>query len=137
MRDNIGMTKIGHRFLSLFTGVHLGTCVMTAMRQAHCCHYTFETMPRLIDLLTLWLQLADKLVQKTCLLGVDGRHIGPLDLTILPRMVDKSVKLIAHARHEWKINRPRDYQPLKDENLCLSILGLVHKREIYSPGSPL
>ena len=40
---------------------------------------------------------------------------------------DKSAELIVHARHEWPINWPRDYQPWKDENLCLSILGLLHK----------
>ena len=27
----------------------------------------------------------------------------------------------------WPINRPQDYQPLKDKNLCLSVLGLAHK----------
>ena len=58
---------------------------------------------------------------------MDGRQIGPLDLTIMPQMADKSAELIVHARHEWPKNRPHDYQPWKDENLSLSILGLVHK----------
>ena len=84
---------------------------------------------------TLWLQLADKSAQKTCLLATDGRQIGPFDSTIVPQMADKSAKLIKHARHERPINRTRDYQPWKDENLCLSILGLVHTIEF--PGSPL
>ena len=74
-----------------------------------------------------WLQLADKSAQKTCLLGMDGRQIGPLHSTIVPRMVDKSAELTVHVWHEILINRPRDYQPWKDENLCLSILGLVQK----------
>ena len=47
-------------------------------------------------------------------------------------MANKSAKLIKHARHEWSINQPRDYQPLKEEILCfsISILGLVHKSGI-------
>ena len=65
--------------------------------------------------------MADKSAQKTCLLGTDGRQIVPLDSTIVPQMADKSAILIVHARHKWPINRPRDYQPWKDENLCLSI----------------
>ena len=43
-------------------------------------------------------------------------------------MVDKLAKLTVHASHESPINRTMDYHPWKDENLCLSILGLVHKR---------
>ena len=66
--------------------------------------------------LTLWLQLANKSTQKTCLLGTDGRQIGPLDSTIVARMADKSAELTVHAKHQWPINRPQDYQ-----------LGLVHK----------
>ena len=58
---------------------------------------------------------------------MDGRQFGSFDLTILPRMADNSAELIIHATHKWPINRPRDYHPWKDENLCLSILGLVHK----------
>ena len=57
---------------------------------------------------------------------MDSRQISPYDSTFEPRMANKSAELIKHARHEWSINRPRDYQPMKDENLCLSILGLVH-----------
>ena len=77
--------------------------------------------------LTLWLQQADKSDYKTCLLGTVGRQIGQLNLTIVPWMADKSTELIVHAKHEWPINRPQDYYPWKDEILCLSILGLVHK----------
>ena len=47
---------------------------------------------------------------------MDGQQIGPLDLTIVARMADKSAKLTVHARHEWPKNQPRDYQPWKDEN---------------------
>ena len=61
--------------------------------------------------LTLWLRLANKLAQNTCLLDLDGRQIGLLDSTIVPRMADKSVELIVHARHEWPINHNRDYHP--------------------------
>ena len=46
-------------------------------------------------------------------------------------VADKSAELIVHARHGWPIYRPLDYQPLKDKNLCLSILGLVHKSGNY------
>ena len=56
-------------------------------------------------------------------------------------MADKSAHSIRILWHGWPINRParfdcgmvwpinrsRDYQPLKDKNLCLSILGLRHK----------
>ena len=70
------------------------------------------------SILTLWLQVTDKSAQKACLLGMDGRQIGPLDLTIVLWMADKSVELTLHARHEWPINRPQDYQPWKDEILC-------------------
>ena len=49
------------------------------------------------------------------------------DSTIVPWMADKSAELIIHASHDWPINWPQDYQPWKDENLRLSILGLVHK----------
>ena len=38
-------------------------------------------------------------------------------------MVENVAELIVHARHD----RPQDYHLCKDENLCLSILGLVHK----------
>ena len=58
---------------------------------------------------------------------MDGRQIGSLDSTIVPWMVDKSAELIVHARHEWPISWPREFKPWKYENLCLSILGLVHK----------
>ena len=44
VRDTIGMTDVGHRFLSQFTGIHLGTGVMTAMCQLD------ETTPRPIDI---------------------------------------------------------------------------------------
>ena len=64
---------------------------------------------KMYELVELWLRLDDKLTQKTCLLGMDGRHIGPLDSTIVPRMANKSANLIVHARHEWPISRPRDY----------------------------
>ena len=83
-----------------------------------------------IYLLSLWLRLSNKSTQKTGLLGIDGRQIGPLDSTIVAWMADKSAELtvhIVHPMHEWSINRPWDYQPWKDENSCLSILGLVHK----------
>ena len=50
---------------------------------------------------------------------MDGQQIGPLDSTIVPQMTDKLAELIKHARHEWPINRPQDYQPWKAENLCL------------------
>ena len=65
--------------------------------------------------------------KKTCPLGTDGWQIDPLDSTIVPRMADKSAERMVHGTREWLINRPWDYQPWKDENLCLSILGLVHK----------
>ena len=77
--------------------------------------------------LILWLRLANKSAQKTCLLGMDVRQISPLDSTIVPWMADKSAELMIHAKHERPINLPRDYKPWKDENLCLSILGLVYK----------
>ena len=64
-----------------------------------------------ITVLTLWLWLADKAAEQTFLLGTDGRPTN-------------SIRLLWHI---WKIARPRDYQPLKDENLCLSILDLLHK----------
>ena len=35
-----------------------------------------------------------------------------------------SIRLLWHG---WPINRPHDYQPLKNKNLCLSTLDLVHK----------
>ena len=57
---------------------------------------------------------------------MDGRQIGPHDSTIVPQLANKSSELIIHARHEWQIKRPRNYQPWKHENLCLSILGVVH-----------
>ena len=43
MCDNRGVTDIGLRFPALFTGVHLGTGVMTAVRQAD------GTIPRLTN----------------------------------------------------------------------------------------
>ena len=54
---------------------------------------------------------------RICLLAADGRQIkiDQRDSTIVPRMADKSVELIKHARHEWPIKQPRDYQPWKDE----------------------
>ena len=58
----------------------------------------------------VWLHLANKSAQKTCLLCTDGQQIGPLDLTIGPWMADKLAELIVYARHEWPINRSRDYQ---------------------------
>ena len=58
--------------------------------------------------LTQWLQLADKLTHRTCLLA--RTH----DLTSVARVADKSTELIVHARHEWPIKRPLDYQPWKD-----------------------
>ena len=59
---------------------------------------------------------------------MDGQQINPLNSTIVPWMAQyKSAELIAHARHESPINRSRNYHHWKDENLCLSILGLVHK----------
>ena len=45
----------------------------------------------------------------------------------MAQFADKLAKLTVHAKHDWHINRPQDYQPLKDKNLCLAILGLVHK----------
>ena len=56
-----------------------------------------------------------------------GWQIGSLDSAIVPRIAVKSAELIKHAWHEWLINRPRTTNLGKDENLCLSILGLVHK----------
>ena len=50
-----------------------------------------------------------------------------LDSTVVPRMAEKFVELIVHARYEWPINQSQGYQPWKDENLGLYILGLVHK----------
>ena len=41
-------------------------------------------------------------------------------------MADKSDEVIVHARHEWLINQHQD-QPWKNDNVYLSILGLVHK----------
>ena len=74
--------------------------------------------------------VANKSAPKPCLLATDGQQISQLDLTtIVAQMVDKLVELV-HAKHEWPINLPRNYQPWKDENLCVSILGLVHKSEI-------
>ena len=75
--------------------------------------------------LTLWLRLTDKSAKKTSTCH-GWWQISPLDSTIVSRMADKSVKLIKRDRHEWPINRPRVYQLWKDENLCLSILDLVH-----------
>ena len=52
--------------------------------------------------------------------------IGTLDSTIVPWIANKSacsIRLLWHASPKY---RPRDYQPWKDENLCLCILGLVH-----------
>ena len=37
--------------------------------------------------------------------------MGPLDLTIVAWMADKSACLIRLLWHQWSINRPRDYQP--------------------------
>ena len=71
-------------------------------------------MQRLI-MLTLWLWLADKLAHRTCLLIMDSWQISSHDSTIVPRIADKSVELIIHARHKWPIKRPRDYQSWKDE----------------------
>ena len=85
--------------------------------------------------LTLWLWLTDKSAQTTCLLGMDGQQIGQLESTIVPQMVNKSTELIVHARHEWPINWPPNYQPWKYENLCFSILVLVIRAEIEFPGS--
>ena len=77
--------------------------------------------------LPLWLQLADKSAPK----NLSTWHRWPVNwltwFVIVPRMANKSVELIVHARHEWSINRPRDHQPWKDENLCLSILAIIHK----------
>ena len=33
--------------------------------------------------------------------------------------------------HGWPINRPWNYQPLKEKNSCLSLLGLIHKSGIW------
>ena len=73
--------------------------------------------------LTLWLRL----VQKSCRIGTFDRYIGSLDSTVLARSADKSAELIVLAKNGWPINRPWDYQPLKENNLCLSLLGLVHR----------
>ena len=51
----------------------------------------------------------------SCLLATDGWQIGPHDWTIAPWIADKSTELIIHARHEWPIKRPWDYQTLKDD----------------------
>ena len=51
-----------------------------------------------------------------------GLLIRPLDSTIVVWLDDKSVS---------------GYQPMKDKNLCLSILRLVHKAEIELPGYPI
>ena len=75
----------------------------------------------------LWLWLADKSAQKSCIIGTFGRYIGLLQSTIVAQLANMFAILIVHARHGWPINRPRDYQPLKDINVCLSILGLMHK----------
>ena len=53
--------------------------------------------------------------------------MGPRDSTIVAHKADKLAELIVLARHVRLINRPLDYRPLKDKNLCLSLLGLVHK----------
>ena len=66
-------------------------------------------------MLTPWLRLADKSTHIPWLLAMDGRQIGLYDTTIVPQMADKSAELIMHARHEWPIKRPQDYQPWKDE----------------------
>ena len=68
-----------------------------------------------------------RFAHKTCVLGMDGGQIGPLDSIIVALTADKVAELTVHASHEWPINRPRDYQPWKDEILCLYLLGLVHK----------
>ena len=73
--------------------------------------------------LTLWLRLVYQSAQKYFLIGRFVQQIGPLHSTIMARLADKSAKLIVHARHGWPITRPRDNQPLKDKNLCLSITG--------------
>lgn len=82
----------------------------------------------LVDLfalmLTLWLQQADKSTHRTGQLATGGLQISPHDSTVL-QIVDKSAELIKNTRHEWPMKRPQDYQPSKDEKLCLSIL-LVH-----------
>ena len=72
------------------------------------------------------MQLADKSAHRTCQLGKDGWQIGPHDLTIVLWMADKLAELIIHARQEWPIKQPQDYQPWKNEKKCLSTLGLVH-----------
>ena len=37
-----------------------------------------------------------------------------------------------HAGHKWPKTGPQDYQPWKDEILCLFILCLVYKSEFES-----
>ena len=72
------------------------------------------------------MRLADKSVQKSWLISMFGWQIGRLCSTIVAWLANKSAKLIVHVRRGWPINPPRDYQTLKDKNLCLSSLGLVH-----------
>ena len=57
---------------------------------------------------------------------MDGRQISPRDLTIVSWIANKSTKLIKHAKHEWLMKWPRDYQIWTNKKKCLSILGLVH-----------
>ena len=45
-------------------------------------------------------------------------------MTVLARLADKSAKLRVLAMHGY---RPWDNQPLKEKNLCLSLLGLAKK----------
>ena len=46
--------------------------------------------------------------------------------TVLARLADKSAELIVLARHVWPINWRRDYEPLTEKSLFLSLLGLIH-----------
>ena len=53
---------------------------------------------------TLWLRLTNQSAQKSCLIGMFGRQIDPLHLTIVTQLADKSAELIIYARHGWLIN---------------------------------
>ena len=87
--------------------------------------------------LTLWLQLVDKLAHRTCLFAMYGRQIGPHDLTIMPWMTDKSVKLINHARHEWPIKWSQDYQRRKINSNAYQYQFQYMCMQIQIPGFPL
>ena len=87
---------------------------MATSKIACCCIEYFQRLllcAFLVYTLTLWLQLANRLAKKTCLLAMDSWQIDPLDSTTVPQMANKSDELIKDTGHEWLIIWPQDYQP--------------------------